>query len=88
MTMTQAKSLLSGRIVKTIILIVMAFFAGYFVHSFVVVPDNYDYILASTNYGNLKYCAAVQRANVYGCQFHPENSGEVGLQFLKNFLSI
>jgi glutamine amidotransferase len=60
----------------------------YFVHSFVVVPDNHDHILASTIYGDLKYCAAVRLGNVYGCQFHPENSGEVGLQFLKNFLSI
>ena len=29
--------------------------------------------------------AAVSHGNVYGCQFHPEKSGEVGLQILKNF---
>ena len=60
----------------------------YFVHSFVVVPNNDDHVLASTIYGDLKYCAVAQKRNIYGCQFHPENSGEVGLQILKNFLSI
>jgi glutamine amidotransferase len=60
----------------------------YFVHSFVVVPNNDDHVLASTIYGDLQYCAVAQKRSIYGCQFHPENSGEVGLQILKNFLSI
>ena len=56
----------------------------YFVHSFCAVADNPATVIAATDYG-VPVTAAVQRGNVYGCQFHPEKSGEVGLQILKNF---
>lgn len=56
----------------------------YFVHSFCAVADDPAAIIAQTDYG-VPVTAAVQRGNVYGCQFHPEKSGEVGLQILKNF---
>ena len=56
----------------------------YFVHSFCAVADDPDTVIAQTDYG-VPVTAAVQRGNVYGCQFHPEKSGEVGLQILRNF---
>jgi glutamine amidotransferase len=55
----------------------------YFVHSFGAVCDA-QYILASTEYG-CKIPALVRNKNVFGAQFHPEKSGEVGLNMLKNF---
>ena len=56
----------------------------YFVHSFCAVADREGDVIAVTDYG-VPVVAAVGRGNVYGCQFHPEKSGEVGLQILKNF---
>ncbi|WP_417094379.1 imidazole glycerol phosphate synthase subunit HisH [Intestinimonas timonensis] len=56
----------------------------YFVHSFCAVASSPDDVIARTDYG-VPVTAAVGRGNVYGCQFHPEKSGEVGLQILKNF---
>lgn len=55
----------------------------YFVHSFGAVCDA-QYILASTEYG-CTIPALVGNNNVFGAQFHPEKSGEVGLNMLKNF---
>jgi glutamine amidotransferase len=59
----------------------------YFVHSYRCVPDQQAEIAASTNYG-VNICAAVARGNVVGTQFHPEKSGDVGLQIYKNFLDL
>ena len=56
----------------------------YFVHSFCGVATDPATVIAATDYGG-PVTAAVQKGNVYGCQFHPEKSGEVGLQILKNF---
>lgn len=56
----------------------------YFVHSYRALPANRADILATTDYGT-EIVAAVGRGNVFGCQFHPEKSGEVGLQILRNF---
>ncbi|HWP51602.1 MAG TPA: imidazole glycerol phosphate synthase subunit HisH [Clostridia bacterium] len=55
----------------------------YFVHSFGAVCDE-RYILASTEYG-CTIPALVGNKHVFGAQFHPEKSGEVGLAMLKNF---
>lgn len=43
-----------------------------------------DGVIATTDYGTA-FAAAVERGNVFGVQFHPEKSGEAGLQILKNF---
>ena len=55
----------------------------YFVHSFCAV-DCADAVAATTEYG-ADVTAAVVCGNVFGCQFHPEKSGEVGLKILKAF---
>jgi len=56
----------------------------YFVHSFSGIPDDSGDVAATTDYG-LSIVAAVSHGNVFGCQFHPEKSGETGLLMLKNF---
>lgn len=57
----------------------------YFVHSFYCKPDSDEDTAAYATYG-IKYCAAVEKGNVFGCQFHPEKSGEAGLQILEKFV--
>ena len=57
----------------------------YFVHSYYAKPDDEDIIAATTNYGT-DLTAAVCRDNVFATQFHPEKSGEIGLNILKNFV--
>lgn len=54
----------------------------YFVHSFFAKCN--EGLSATTDYG-ISLTAAVRKNNVYGMQFHPEKSGEVGLRMLKNF---
>lgn len=56
----------------------------YFVHSFCGLVQHQEHVTARTDYGT-SIVAAVGRENVFGCQFHPEKSGEVGLQILRNF---
>ena len=60
----------------------------YFVHSFTAVPTNTMHRLADVFYGGHVLSAVVQKGNLYGCQFHPEKSGPIGLKILKNFLSV
>jgi len=57
----------------------------YFTHSYAapVTPD----CIAATTHANT-FAAAVERDNIFGVQFHPEKSGEAGLQILRNFLDI
>lgn len=55
----------------------------YFVHSFYA-DECDDSVIATSEYG-AEITAAVQKENVYGCQFHPEKSGGVGLNILKAF---
>ncbi len=58
----------------------------YFVHSYYAVGCE-EYVVADTEYGAM-LTAAVARGNVYGCQFHPEKSGDVGLAILKAFVEM
>jgi glutamine amidotransferase len=57
----------------------------YFVHSYYV-PLNKN-TTAIANYG-IPFSAAIEKDNFYGCQFHPEKSGEVGEQILRNFIAL
>ncbi len=58
----------------------------YFVHSFYATNCDKDTV-ATTEYG-VALTAAVANGNVYGCQFHPEKSGEVGMKILKAFCEL
>lgn len=58
----------------------------YFVHSFYLKAEE-DIVIASTEYGTHIH-AAVQKGNVYACQFHPEKSSDVGLRILENFVTM
>jgi glutamine amidotransferase len=56
----------------------------YFVHSYYLKANNIDDVAATTEYSTLIH-AAVEKGNIFACQFHPEKSGDVGLAILKNF---
>ena len=58
----------------------------YFVHSFYA-SDCDEFTVATAEYG-AELTAAVAKGNVYGCQFHPEKSGTVGLNILKAFAEL
>jgi imidazole glycerol-phosphate synthase subunit HisH len=62
--------------------------AVYFVHSFMAVPNNPKHCIANCIYGEVPVPAIIGRDNIYGCQFHPEKSGEVGLKILDRFLML
>ncbi|MFC0322453.1 imidazole glycerol phosphate synthase subunit HisH [Gallibacterium melopsittaci] len=55
----------------------------YFVHSFAVLPNQHT--IATCEYG-VPFSAALNNGNFYGVQFHPERSGKVGAQLLRNFI--
>ena len=56
----------------------------YYVHSYYI-PIN-EYSIANTDY-EIKYSGAIHKDNFYACQFHPEKSGDIGEQILKNFIN-
>ena len=56
----------------------------YFVHSFSAQDTSEAQVIATTDYG-IPVTAAVQNGNFFGCQFHPEKSGDAGLHILRNF---
>ena len=58
----------------------------YFVHSYYAAECD-ESVIAVTEYG-AELTAAVANGNVYGCQFHPEKSGEVGMNILKAFMEL
>lgn len=57
----------------------------YFLHGYYVQLEKENIITASTEYG-ITYPSIVEKGNVYAVQFHPEKSGDVGLQLLKNWV--
>ncbi|WP_411882778.1 imidazole glycerol phosphate synthase subunit HisH [Polaromonas sp. YR568] len=62
--------------------------AFYFVHSFMAAPQDPSHRVADCQYGGAAVSAVIGRANIHGCQFHPEKSGTAGLKVLKHFLSL
>ncbi|MCI6188414.1 MAG: imidazole glycerol phosphate synthase subunit HisH [Clostridium sp.] len=57
----------------------------YYVHSYRATGYRDEDLVGFSTYGSLKIPGLVRRKNVIGAQFHPEKSGEIGLQILKNF---
>lgn len=59
----------------------------YFVHSYHPVPSEATAVLATCEYGGVRFAAAVSRGPLVAVQFHPEKSGRFGLRILENFMS-
>ncbi|WP_064093024.1 imidazole glycerol phosphate synthase subunit HisH [Rossellomorea aquimaris] len=57
----------------------------YFVHSYYVREGEKDVVIASADYAGVEIPAVVSRKNIYGMQFHPEKSGDLGMKLLENF---
>ena len=58
----------------------------YFVHSYYLKAKDPQIVKAMAEYGVMIH-ASVESGNVFGCQFHPEKSGETGLHILRNFIA-
>lgn len=59
----------------------------YFVHSYHIEPQDENLIAAITDYGST-LPVVIERSNLLGTQFHPEKSGKIGAQIMKNFVNI
>lgn len=59
----------------------------YFVHSFFMSAQNEGDVLTNTEYGKT-FVSSISKGNMYGVQFHPEKSHDVGLQLLRNFITL
>jgi glutamine amidotransferase len=58
----------------------------YFANSYIAEPVNPAEVLATTEYESTTFPSVVRRDRTWGVQFHPEKSGQAGLQILRNFL--
>ncbi|RMG42046.1 MAG: imidazole glycerol phosphate synthase subunit HisH [Methanobacteriota archaeon] len=58
----------------------------YFVNSYYPVPNDERIKVGYTDYEDTRFCSAIQYDNIWGVQFHPEKSGELGLRFLRRWL--
>ncbi|MBV6645173.1 MAG: imidazole glycerol phosphate synthase subunit HisH [Cyclobacteriaceae bacterium] len=58
----------------------------YFVHSYFVCPANDDDMLSVSSYGDMQYCSSVKHKNIIATQFHPERSGQSGLDVYRNWV--
>lgn len=59
----------------------------YFVHSYYLQAEEPEIVKATAEYG-VRIHAAVEKDNLFGCQFHPEKSSEVGMRILRNFIGL
>ena len=57
---------------------------AYFVHSYYPEPEDSEVVLATTDY-DMEFASVIGRGNIFGVQFHPEKSQDVGLRILRNF---
>jgi glutamine amidotransferase len=59
----------------------------YFVHSYIVQPEDENVILTVSRYGQIEFCSSIHSHNIFACQFHPERSGSEGLKIYRNLAS-
>lgn len=59
----------------------------YFIHSYYAEPLDKEVIATETEYNGFNYCSSVIDDTIFGCQFHPEKSGPLGVKILKNWLN-
>jgi imidazole glycerol-phosphate synthase subunit HisH len=59
----------------------------YFVHSYHVIPSDYDIVSSTTDYGT-DIVASIEKDDIYGFQFHPEKSSLIGQRLIRNFLEL
>jgi glutamine amidotransferase len=59
----------------------------YFLHSYYVKTKDNNITIGLTNY-SIEYTSVVQKGNIFGVQFHPEKSGDIGLNLLKNWVNL
>ena len=57
----------------------------YFVHSYYVNPNDKSFILSNTNYESINFCSSVIKNNIFACQFHPEKSGDKGVEIYQKW---
>ncbi len=60
----------------------------YFVHSYYVVPSQSSIIGSLSCYGDIEFCSSVKGENLFGCQFHPERSGPLGLAIYQDWATL
>ena len=60
----------------------------YYIHSYFPVPLDPASVVAETTHGAQLFAGAVERGNLFACQFHPEKSQEAGLRLIRNFLGL
>lgn len=58
----------------------------YFVHSYYVIPEDENVILAQTTYEGIEYCSSLLKDNIFATQFHPEKSGQEGIKIYRDWL--
>ena len=59
----------------------------YFVHSYEFIPEDKNVISTTTDYSTNIVCS-IEKENIFGTQFHPEKSNELGLRIIKNFINL
>jgi glutamine amidotransferase len=60
----------------------------YFVHSYYVVPEHAEDVLATTRYGDVEFCSVLRHGNIFAFQGHPERSGRTGLRVYRNLANL
>ena len=60
----------------------------YYIHSYFPEPRDPASVVATTTHGTQSFAGAVERGNLFACQFHPEKSQQAGLRLIRNFLGI
>ena len=60
----------------------------YYIHSYFPKPLDSSSVVAETTHGTQCFAGAIERGNLFACQFHPEKSQEAGLRLIRNFLGI